>query len=908
MLHALSYHQEQFDTHILSIRMNSYQPQSPCPHSLYIIICDALRLLLCLIFLLVPWGEAWGQKSGLDSIVLHELTPKSFLSTTNIGIIMQDRQGYMWYGTTDEGLCRDDGYTVTSFSRKTLGRNVMDNDEVSCMCEDREGKIWFGTRIGLYVLDKDHKTIRRIKHVGIERRKVNCILPYGNHIWVGAGRSLILFDSKGKPQASYSIGTDTQQEVKELSVDSQGTLWVTVLRGGIFTIGKGEKELTPMPWNIDAAASYVLEDPSHRFYWVGTWGKGVVKYYKDGRTELQSMPEGSHLFCKEVNNMIIDSARHLMWVSTMDDLYLYSMENGRLAMMDTHTFLPQEKKLIGKISTDRKGNIWVPASSPQSFVIEWGTGGVRRDDVSAMSQEMGYKVMVDRVVKEGDYYWIYQRRTRLSLYNSRTGQLTFMATDAHPTPLTTQKVLSRCKEKAGVWTCSARRLIHVWHEDMAVYWEEDTCGIMPTYIASLNDLGNGRLLIGTDRRIFEYDYHHGKVKQLSDSVGVVHQVEWKNGQLEYSTTPNSFPRLTDSHGHIYTLTETTLTESNPKTGAARIINAQDNNVQVDCFTHLSISNDTICLGGIGAFCTLTPCLALDNSNPDQQIVMADSTHVTSLNHLHAQQVRYAYRFIPQNGLWRDTTDWRVMKAGENEVNFDSLDSGNYAMEVKCTDEFGRWSKARILTSVSLSGPWYMKWHTLLAAVLSIIIARIIIKQRRRSNSSTEQHLPVQMAMPTTEHNAQSAMTATTEAATKAQDAASVETQPSMSTLQAAAADKEAKIFMKNLTGLIKQHLDDQSYDNDRLAADMGMSRSNLYRRFQRHSSFDSLSTYIRSVRLEEGRHLLLTTLLSISDISYRVGFGSSQYFAKCFKEAYGMSPSECRTGKGNPNQDSHKGS
>ena len=173
---------------------------------------------------------------------------------------------------------------------------------------------------------------------------------------------------------------------------------------------------------------------------------------------------------------------------------------------------------------------------------------------------------------------------------------------------------------------------------------------------------------------------------------------------------------------------------------------------------------------------------------------------------------------------------------------------------------------------------------------------------------TEQHPPVLTAVSTTEPDAQSAAAAPTEAATKAQDTASAEIQPSMSTLQAEAADKEAKIFMKNLTGLIKQHLDDQSYDNDKLAADMGMSRSNLYRRFQRYSSFDSLSTYIRSVRLEEGRHLLLTTLLSISDISYRVGFGSSQYFAKCFKEAYGMSPSECRTGRGNPNQDSQKGS
>ena len=107
--------------------------------------------------------------------------------------------------------------------------------------------------------------------------------------------------------------------------------------------------------------------------------------------------------------------------------------------------------------------------------------------------------------------------------------------------------------------------------------------------------------------------------------------------------------------------------------------------------------------------------------------------------------------------------------------------------------------------------------------------------------------------------------------------------------------KEAQLFMERLTTQIKRHIDDQSYDSERLAADMGMSRSNLYRYFQRYSSLESLTTYVRSIRLEEGRRMLLSTRLTVSEIAYKVGFSSSQYFAKCFKDAFGMSPSDYRT-------------
>ena len=117
--------------------------------AIYYMICAALCLFLCL-----PTAvKAISPSPSLDGIRFHTLSPKSFLSTTNIELIMQDSLGFIWYATSGEGLCRDDGYTVTTYSSKTIGMGVMESDEVTCLAEDKKGQIWFGTRLGIYVLD-----------------------------------------------------------------------------------------------------------------------------------------------------------------------------------------------------------------------------------------------------------------------------------------------------------------------------------------------------------------------------------------------------------------------------------------------------------------------------------------------------------------------------------------------------------------------------------------------------------------------------------------------------------------------------------------------------------------------------------------------------------------------------------
>jgi AraC-like DNA-binding protein len=89
------------------------------------------------------------------------------------------------------------------------------------------------------------------------------------------------------------------------------------------------------------------------------------------------------------------------------------------------------------------------------------------------------------------------------------------------------------------------------------------------------------------------------------------------------------------------------------------------------------------------------------------------------------------------------------------------------------------------------------------------------------------------------------------------------------------------------------NLDNERFGVSELAREMKMSRSNLHRKIKAHSG-DSVSVYLRKIRLNKAREILEEGSISISEVSYQVGFGSPGYFRKCFHHQFGILPSEYR--------------
>ena len=98
-------------------------------------------------------------------------------------------------------------------------------------------------------------------------------------------------------------------------------------------------------------------------------------------------------------------------------------------------------------------------------------------------------------------------------------------------------------------------------------------------------------------------------------------------------------------------------------------------------------------------------------------------------------------------------------------------------------------------------------------------------------------------------------------------------------------------FTDQAKAIIQENLDNEHFGVSELATAMHMSRSNLLRKCKKQTQL-SASQFIRQIRLEEAMELLKDSDLTVSEVSYRVGFGSTSYFIKCFREHYGHPPGE----------------
>lgn len=98
-------------------------------------------------------------------------------------------------------------------------------------------------------------------------------------------------------------------------------------------------------------------------------------------------------------------------------------------------------------------------------------------------------------------------------------------------------------------------------------------------------------------------------------------------------------------------------------------------------------------------------------------------------------------------------------------------------------------------------------------------------------------------------------------------------------------------FINQANTLVLENISNELFGVSELAELMNMSRSNLLRKIKKHTQL-SASQFIRQVRLQKGMEMVKEDTLTISEISYQVGFGSASYFIKCFREHYGYPPGE----------------
>jgi DNA-binding response OmpR family regulator len=98
-------------------------------------------------------------------------------------------------------------------------------------------------------------------------------------------------------------------------------------------------------------------------------------------------------------------------------------------------------------------------------------------------------------------------------------------------------------------------------------------------------------------------------------------------------------------------------------------------------------------------------------------------------------------------------------------------------------------------------------------------------------------------------------------------------------------------FFKKFCDFVEHNMTDSDLSVETIGAELGLSRVQLYRKIKALTGLSPIEL-LRKARLQKAKELIKGTDKTIAEVAYEVGFTAPSYFTKCFKEEFGISPSD----------------
>ncbi len=244
---------------------------------------------------------AGGLRAQERNIRFDRYTIKEGLAQSAVNCILQDRHGFMWFGTQD-GLNRFDGYEFRRFAHDPDDSTTLSQPWVWACLEDAKGAIWVGTAGGgLNRLDHATESFTHFRNdrsnpFSLSNDTVRALLEdRRGRLWVGTEGGLNLLDPETgtfkrfthNPSNPASLSHD---EVRTIREDSSGVLWIGTYGGGLNRFDEETETFTHFRHDTADPGSlsedrvrFIYEDRDGNF-WIGTYEAGLNLFDRETGT------------------------------------------------------------------------------------------------------------------------------------------------------------------------------------------------------------------------------------------------------------------------------------------------------------------------------------------------------------------------------------------------------------------------------------------------------------------------------------------------------------------------------------------------------------------------------------------------------------------------------------------------
>ena len=633
---------------------------------------------------------------------------------------MQVDGDLLWIGS-NRGLFKyhHTGQSLKRYRYSTHRPGMLSQAYITDIKLTERGHLIVSTLNGLNVYDKDTDTFSFIRQtservgVTINCNAINCLFTDGETIWLGTETGGInLLSPKRLQTKLWTCGSaDTENDaptpVNAVDEDKNGNLWVALVERGLLKWNEDSKSCVHhlfSPNDITSVSNNtlmgILIDSDNRL-WAYTWGvgiNGIDLNIHDGINHVCPNNRTFKRYTREnipelegdfINSACEDVINHGIWFGSTRGVHFYDKRKDTFVRV-LFDQSDNEFEAIYALLIDSKKRLWVGT-----------TQGVFIVDLASFAKSN----------KRFDYKYL-----KYKLDNPQSTQL--------------EKINSILEDKNGtIWLGGNGSGLYQLTSDKNnhfVFRNYTTRhGLPNNTIIGMAEDGQGNLWLTTNDGVSRLNIQSMTFSNYTQADGLPATQFYWNG-IHYS----------ERHDFIYMATIDGLVIIHPDDEASQ---PADSHVKL---SSLAIGGNMIHPSS-GDYLKKNITLASGIFLHERENRF--SIGFTTQNYGNSSRIRFAYRLEGYEEEWNET------QPGDGMARYTAVPPGNYTLQVRATDELGRWSEETTEIKVGIT-PYFYKsgWFYLLLAIAICIAIYLFYKRKTRSYREQKARLEKEVELRTQE--------------------------------------------------------------------------------------------------------------------------------------------------------------
>ena len=476
-----------------------------------------------------------------ENLSFKKISTKEGLSQSSVIDIIQDKDGFLWFGTRD-GLNRYDGNSFKTYYHRFENQESLSNNWITSLLQDRQGGIWAGTRNGLNYYDSKKDKFLRFKQskegYNLGKQEIwDMINEDSTHIWVATNSGLYLLNVETKETERLIHENDNENSLNSNSVRGllkigEEYLWISTDKGiNRYNLKNKKFEHFEYPEtnleDLRLSNRISLFQDTKGDIWLG-FENGLAIFDLNSRAFKFRQKT---IITSDVRSIDEDNEGHL-WVGTYDGLYKVDLKNEvvRKFEHDEADDTSLSHNSVYRILKDTKGDLWIGTWAGGVNLLSLSSNAFHKLTAGYDNTKLNYGV-VSSIVDTPDNLWVGTEGGGLNIYDKKNKTFSYHTHQvSNPNSLGNNNIKAMIKDSrgmfwigthgGGLYILDPKKKPYEFKKHQSISWNNTS--VIDNRITSLLEDSQGNIWIGTDGgEVTLYEYKKRSFTKVDDNKSLL---------------------------------------------------------------------------------------------------------------------------------------------------------------------------------------------------------------------------------------------------------------------------------------------------------------------------------------------------------------------------------------------------